>query len=97
MYITESVMGMPRAPLQHLIQTTVERIEKILFVAVEPSSQTGTFCAVSTKSRPSLKLRRRSPRLRGQLVQMIQERLGLQARKLNGGEIERGRIQTALA
>ena len=81
------------APLQHLVQATVQRVEIIRLVAVEPEFlEQIPLCRLDEiPSVVEIAHAVRQPRC--QFVQLVQNRLHCQVRKMDGGYFERRQIQ----
>ena len=78
-----------RAALQHLVQATVQGVEKIGFVPVKTQLSEQVTAGFFDEVASVVEVAEAVPQRRGEIVQPVQERLRLEIREVDTGQIQR--------
>ena len=96
-YITDRVIGNAGAALQHLVQATVQGVEKIaLRYRGSPARRTNKLLGLFDEIAPIVKIAKTVAELRGEIIQPVQERLRLEIREMDAGQFQRRAVQADL-
>ena len=74
--------------LQHLVQAAIEGVEKITLVTVETQLAEQVAAGFFDEVASVIEITEAIPQRRGQIIQLVQERLRLEIREMDGGQIQ---------